>query len=135
MKYSHIILIFSAVCLIGICCSCNSAKETETIEKVEINHLVPETEYSIEMRIKGAQNLCASVQDSYSTMLELASADDASEKGIKAAKAVEEKHGERIKELSEIDFSALSENELEDYMSEMSSLITAIREARDALTF
>ena len=135
MKYSHIILILSIISVIGVCCACQTTKELEFSDEAEIRHLVPDTEFTIEKLIEGTQKLCDSVQDSYSTMLELAGADDASEKGIKATKAVEEKHGERIKELSEIDFSVLSENELEDYMSEMSSLITAIREARDALTF
>lgn len=134
MKYSRIIIFLTLVLVTGILCSCKEKKSMEITDEVKINPIGPTTEISLESLISGTQNLCDAVLDSYSTMLELASADDAKEKGIKAAKKVEEKYGERIKELSEMDFSTLSENELREYMHELSNLITAIREARDALT-
>ena len=134
MKYSRIILILSLISVVGLFCACKSGETLEYSGEAEINHLVPETEFTIEKLIESTQHLCASVQDSYSKMLELASAQDASDKGIEAAKAVEEKYGERIKELSEIDFTKLNKDELENYSYELSNLITAIREARDALT-
>lgn len=134
MKFSRIILFSTLIMITGLFCSCKKTESIEFSDELQIKPIGPVTEITVERLIDGTQSLCNAVQDSYSKMLELASAEDASEKGKKAAVEVQEKYGERIKELSEMDFSGLSESELEDYMHELSDLITVIREARDALT-
>ncbi len=79
--------------------------------------------------------MCSFLKTSYAKMQELAAAQDASPDGVKAAKAVEEQHDDRLQELFALDFSTMDETQIDSYLVEMTDLITAVREARDALTF
>lgn len=95
----------------------------------------PVTEFTLENQIKSVQNTYQNVCDSYAKMEELAKAKTASGKGQKAAAKVRKNYAERIEELSEIDFSQMTSDELLSLSVELTDMITAIREARDALTF
>lgn len=99
-----------------------------------INELVPNTEVTLESKIENAADMRDFLKSSYEKMQELAATEDASPDGIITAKAVEEQYADRLEELFALDFSAMDETQIDSYLVEMTDLITAIREARDALT-
>jgi len=94
----------------------------------------PVMEPTSENRIKGVTDLYQNVYDSYAKMQELANDPSASKKGRKAASNVEEKYAKRIDELSELNFSQLSSDELSALLIELSDITAQIRNARDTLT-
>lgn len=100
-----------------------------------INELVPTTETTLETKRESATDMCSFLKSSYERMQELAAAQDASPDGIEAAAAVEEQHADRLAELFNLDFSTMDKAQIDAYLIEMTDLITAVREARDALTF
>lgn len=106
----------------------------EDLEPIPLTPIGPVTEPTLESLRADADRSYANVCDSYAKMQDLAAAPDASEKGKQAAAAVEEKHAGRIQELADADFSQMSLEELRDLTADLANLITAIREARDALT-
>ena len=55
-------------------------------------------------------------------------------KAEKAASNVEEKYAKRIDELSDLNFSQLSSDELSALLIELSDITAQIRNARDTLT-
>lgn len=145
MKCRTIITSFLLPLLLCACNSTNSIDLTssETLEDtiVEISEVYdseivigPVTEFTLENQIKGVQNTYQNVCDSYAKMQELVNEKGASKKGRKAASKVENKYDKRIQELSEMDFSKLTTDELLSLSIELTDMITAIREARDALT-
>lgn len=115
-------------------CSFFKNSHTLTPSDAGINELVPQTEVTLDSKRESAADMCSFLQSSYKKMQELAAAEDAAPDGIKAAKKVEEKYSERLNKLFTLDFSTMSENEIDALLIEMTDLITAIREARDALS-
>ncbi len=93
----------------------------------------PVEEFTIENGIKSVTQNLASVTDSYGQMISLAESENASSAGKDAANNVTEKYAARIEEIKSIDFSTLSLEDLSSLSSELSHIITAIREARDLL--
>lgn len=137
MKNWHIlsistILIGSFLLLTG--CSFFKSAHTLDTSDTHINELIPNTEATLETKRESAANMRNFLKASYEKMQELAAADDAAPDGINAAKAVEEDYADRLNELFALDFSTMDEDEIDSCMVEMTNLITAIREARDALT-
>lgn len=137
MRNWHILSI--STLLIGsflLLTGCGFFKSAHTLNTSDshINELVPNTETTLETKRESATNMCNFLKDSYEKMQELAAADDAAPDGINAAKAVEEDYADRLNELFALDFSTMDEDEIDSCMVEMTNLITAIREARDALT-
>lgn len=137
MKHLHMLhisalLIGTALLFTG--CSFFKSSHTVRSSDSDINQLVPNTEVTLDVKIKSVDDMRSFLQGSYTKMQELAAADGASPDGIKAAKAVEEQYADRLNELFALDFSTMGESEIDDYLIEMTDLITAIREARDALT-
>lgn len=130
--YLSAALLGTSLLLMG--CSFFKSAHTLTPSDAEINQLVPNTEVTLESKIENAVSMCSFLQNSYAKMQELSAADNATPDGVKAAKKVEEQYSDRISELSTLDFSSMSEDELDSYIIEMTNLITVIREARDALT-
>lgn len=141
MKYKYMIV---PVLMSLLLCACgfkgsnaNTAKEGEMMEvetSAPAKIIGPVTEPTLENKIKGATDTYNNVCDSYAKMQELANSDTATRKGKKAAAKVEKKYAKRIEELSTVDFSQLSSEELSSLSIELVDMITAIREARDALT-
>lgn len=138
MKYIHVFLFL----LIGIgCCACgiNSSKNqssnnSQSITGAQSVQYPPATEYSLEELTTQTSDFRNHIVSSYQKMQELAADDKSYAVGKEAAKKVEEKYGERIAELADIDFTGMSEEELTQYINEFADLTTAIREAKDALT-
>ena len=140
MNYKYMIV---PVLMSLLLCACsfkdsgtNTAKESEMME-VETSEparvIGPVIEPTWETQLKGATDTYNNVCDSYAKMQELANSDTATKKGKKAAAKVEKKYAKRIEELSTVDFSQLSSEELSSLSIELVDMITAIREARDAL--
>lgn len=146
MKFHFIIASLLLPCLL---CACSltasidsTTSETPEDNLVEISETCnppivvgPVTEFTLENQIKGVQNTYQNVCDSYAKLQELANTENASKKGRKTAIKVEKNYAERIEELEEIDFSQLTTDELLSLSIELTDMITAIREAKDALTF
>ena len=72
------------------------------------------------------------VTDSYGKMNALVN-ENTSEEAKKAVENVEKLYAERIEELKQADFSTWSAEDLSNLSTELSYIITAIREARDLL--
>ena len=141
MKYKYMIvpvLMSLLLCACGVKDSgANTAKEGEIMEvetSISARVIGPVIEPTWETQYKGATDTYNNVCDSYAKMQELANSDTATKKGKKAAAKVEKKYAKRIEELSTVDFSQLSSEELSSLSIELVDMITAIREARDALT-
>ncbi len=137
MKIFHLLPV--PVLLIGaalLFTGCSFLRHSETLESPDspVNELVPQTEVTLESKIKSAKDMCAFLKSSYEKMQKLASLDNAPSDGIKAAKSVEEQYSGRLKELFALDFSAMDEETIDSCLVEMTNLITAVREAKDALT-
>lgn len=130
----HLSTAFLGIVLLLTGCSFFRSSHTLTPSDAGINELVPQTEATLESKRESAADMRSFLQSSYEKMQELADAEGASLDGVKAAKNVEEKYAERLDELFSLDFSTMSENEIDALLIEMTNLITPIREARDALT-
>lgn len=138
MKYLYVLL-FVSVGLLCCACGINSAKNGSTkpqgtVYSEELVQLPPQTEFTLGELASQTADFRDHVVDSYQQMLEAAVSDNAYETGKALAKAVEEQYGARISELADMDFTGMTEDELTKYMLELTSLTTAIREAKDALT-
>ena len=64
-------------------------------------------------------------------MISKAAQDGAPSKAVKKANAVEKKYSERLKEISKLSLTDLSDEELKEISLELSDIISAIREAND----
>lgn len=135
MRNQQIILMLIGATLFLTGCSFFKSTQIERSSNVGINELVPNTEITLESKRENIADMCSFLKTSYAKMQELAAAQDASPDGVKAAKAVEEQHDDRLQELFALDFSTMDETKIDSYLVEMTDLITAVREARDALTF
>lgn len=135
MKNQQIILMLIGATLFLTGCSFFKSTQIERSSNVGINELVPNTEITLESKRENIADMCSFLKTSYAKMQELAAAQDASPDGVKAAKVVEEQYGDRLNELFALDFSTMDETQIDSYLVEMTDLITAVREARDALTF
>ena len=99
--------LFALSCI--ICAGCGFEKKTvPNISSAEIDRHVPDVEVTLEDKIK-------QVTDAYTT--------------------IQNTYGDRIKELEEVDFSTLSEDEIDNLMSELREMVTAIRSTNDMLSF
>ena len=119
-------------------CSCSPQGEPsmkkEIKQEVTAITVGPVKELDHEEHISSVNNLLDAVVDSYGKMN--ASVNESTDKdAINAAKNVEKLYGARIEELKQADFSTWSEEDLFILSSELSNMITAIREARDLLNF
>ncbi len=118
-------------------CGCNTSEEGSQMKSIHFQEKIlpigPVEEFTIENGIKSVTQNLASVTDSYGQMISLAESENASSAGKDAANNVTEKYAARIEEIKSIDFSTLSLEDLSSLSSELSHIITAIREARDLL--
>lgn len=127
----------------SICIACSNSDPTDLSSAEEENtlstmssdfiQLVPDGELTHEDLINGISDLCKSAQDSYSLMLEASQDKQAPRKGIRFAKKVQKQYEDRLNELSSLDYSSMTDDEIIRYTSEISEIISAIREARDLL--
>lgn len=116
-------------------CGCNSKGEAPMNDiQYEINAapIGPVKDFDINDHISTANSLLDAVTDSYGKMNALVS-ENTSEEAKKAVENVEKLYAERIEELKQADFSTWSAEDLSDLSTELSYIITAIREARDLL--
>lgn len=146
MKCSFMIASLLLPCLLCACGSTNPAgltaaeaakdcpSETSEADITPVT-IGPVTEFTLENQIENVENTYQNVCGSFAEMQELAASETASRKGRKSAAKVEKNYAARIEELSEIDFSRLTTDELLSLSVELTDMITAIRKARDALTF
>lgn len=95
--------------------------------------LIPEEKQSLEERARKLSELCENVREGLERMKDASRSDSASKKGVKAAQKAEKKYKVRLDELCSMDFSSLTEDEISDRYREVSTMITAIREANDLL--
>lgn len=122
-----------ACMLLTGCSGTQASNEPVPVEETEIKlrPMGPVTDPTHADLVQNARDLCAAVQDSRDRMLEEAQAKGDAEVQI-AQKACEE-HDARLQELAGLDYDALSDEEIYPYIEEISDLITAFREARDAI--
>lgn len=116
-------------CLMLTGCAANAGYTGK--DEAELNRLIPDEAPTHEDMVRGALDLCAAAQDSYARMTEAASRDGADEKGVQEAEKVRETYGKRLTELAKLDYDAMRNEEIIQYMEEVSNIITAIREVRD----
>lgn len=117
-------------------CSCRPQGDSNMkyIEHTENAAIIgPDKEFTLEDCIHSANNLLAAVNDSYEKM-NTAAGESSDESAKEAASKVISQYGARIEELNKEDFSTWSEEDLSALTTELSYIITAIREVRDLLT-
>lgn len=110
-------------------------KENENMFEADVtlDALIPKEAPPLEKRAADLAKLCEDVREGLNSLSEAAQSDTAPRKGVKAAQAVEKKYKNRLDELCSMDFSTLKEDEISDLSIEVSTIITAIREAKDLL--
>ena len=102
--------------------------EIEDHGSLEFIPVVPEGERTHEERVNGTRDLVASARDSYDRMRE-----SAQEEHIEAVEEIRLRYEERLSELAQLDYDAMTDREIMFHMEEVSGIITAIREVRDAI--
>lgn len=113
---------------------CMSEKESENMqETIDPILFVPEDRLSLEEYASSLSELCQNAKGSYEQLMLAAGDKAAPAKGVKAAKKVETKYKARLDELCSMDFSSCTEEEISGYYREVSTIITAVREAKEAL--
>ena len=130
MKRKPFYLLLCTIFCYSLLCGCSHEEEPEFSLSGELNQIPTPTTYSDE-------ELAIQVSDfrDHVVTIQTLSADNTSyEKGRELVEAIEKQYGERIEELAATDFTELSRTELDSYMTELTSLTTKIREAKDALT-
>lgn len=138
MKYLYSLLIL----FVSIsCCACGvdsdrkaASKSKELSYREEIAPIPPSTEYTLEETASQTADFRNYVVNAYQEVKLLASDDTSYEKGKELARELETLYDKRIAELTELDFTKMTKEELDEYMLELTSLTTIIREAKDALT-
>ena len=100
---------------------------------MDLKVLIPKEKQSLEERAGKLSELCQNVMEGLERLADASRNDSAPKKGIKAVQKVEKKYKARLDELCSMDFSSLTEDEISDYYIEVSTIITAVREANDLL--
>lgn len=141
LPYQHLAVLCSLLFFLSSCGQNASSPPLEDddvmVENLEYRPakvIGPTTEFTLENQIAGVTQSYDNVCDSYAKMQELSGAEDAPLKGKKAAAKVEKKYANRIAELADSDFTQMTSEELLSLSVELTDMISAIREARDALT-
>lgn len=101
----------------------------------EIDRHVPDIEITLDDKIKQVSDAYTTIQNNYKNAKETAKNASVSEEGKQAMQTFEDTYGHRIKDLEDVDFSTLSEEEIDNLMSELREIVTAIRSTNDALSF
>ena len=138
MKYLYVLLFL----LIGtVCCACGvntfsnaPLEEGDSDWYVESVQRPAPKEYTLEELTNQTADFRDYIVNFYQQVQELAEDEDSYDAGKELVKEIEAEYGERITELSDIDFTGMTEDELKEYINEFTSLTTVIREAKDALT-
>ena len=108
----------------------NSTKKHDSLTPV---CLVPDVKQSHAEYAHSLHKLCLDAMEKYRGIIANVSDGGASKKGLKAAERIRQKYGARLDELCAADFMVYSDDELGDCYSEISSVITALREAGDII--
>ena len=101
------------------------------MEEAELRPLVPDEAPTHAEVVQDMLDLIAAARDSCARMLEEAEAkgDDA----MKLAEAARAENEPRLTELAGLDYDAMTDDEIYRYMSEVSDILTAFRQARDSI--
>lgn len=102
----------------------------ETIDSILF---APGDKLSLEEYASSLSELCQNAKDGYEQLMLAAKDKSAPAKGVKAAKKVEGKYKARLDELCSMNFSTCTEEEISGYYREVSTIITAVREANDLI--
>ena len=140
MKKSTVIAALLLALSCAFCAGCNagdttqSGKESKNMqETIDSILFAPGNKLSLEEYASSLSELCQNAKGGYEQLMLAAKNKSAPAKGIKAAKKVEEKYKARLDELCSMDFSACTEEEISGYYREVSTIITAVREANDLM--
>ena len=132
MKFWAILLLAPIFTL----CACGSSMDTppsytEVSESIPLEPITPSETVTHEDWVKNITNALSTIQSLYDEMISKAAQDGAPSKAVKKANAVEKKYSERLKEISKLSLTDLSDEELKEISLELSNIISAIREAND----
>ena len=132
-KIARITSLFALSCI--ICAGCGFEKKTlPNISGAEIDRHVPDINVTLEDKIKQVSDAYSTIQNNYQKVKEAAESTSITDEGKQAAQNFEDTYGDRIKELEEMDFSTLSEEEIDNLMSELREMVTAIRSTNDVVS-
>ncbi len=95
--------------------------------------LIPDHPLPPKKRAEDLSQLCENIRAGLDSLVKAARCGTASPKSIKAAQKVEKKYRGRLDELCSMDFSTLTEDEISGLSVEVSTIITAVRKAKDLL--
>ena len=119
------------ICLLFTGCVGERGGDFEIETSLDEVRLVPEGEASHEEIAESVRGLVKDSQDFLARMQEAAGAKG--KKAVKLAEKVRKKVERRIAALTELDYDAMTDEELSTYIDEASDIITVIREAYDAI--
>jgi len=117
-------------------CACGTSTDstapyTEISESIAMEPVTPSKEITHEERVKNVTNALSTIQSLYEKMQTSAAQNNAPKKAIKNAAKVEKQYGERIKELTALSLTDLSDDELKELSFELSEIVSAIRSVND----
>ncbi len=137
MKRSAVLILLMLALLCSGCGSgdhARSEKESENMqETIDSVLFVPKEKLSLEEYASSLSELCQNAKNGYEQLMLAAEDKNAPKKGVKAARKIEKEYKARLDELCSTDFSICTEEEISDCYREVSTMITAIREAKDLL--
>lgn len=133
-KMFHITLLFAFSCL--ACIGCGTGRESFISQSggSEFDRHVPETTITMEDKVKQAVDAYATIQNSYRQIQETIEDTSADQKHRQAAGQFDDTYSDRIEELGKMDFSSLSEAEIDNLLAELRDMVTAARETNDLLS-
>ncbi len=134
MKRKPFYLLLCTIFCYSLLCGCSHEEEPEFSLSGELNQIPTPTTYSDEELAIQVSDFRDHVVTFYQEIQTLSADNTSYEKDRELVEAIEKQYGERIEELAATDFTELSRTELDSYMTELTSLTTKIREAKDALT-
>ncbi|MDE7479515.1 MAG: hypothetical protein K2M91_16525 [Lachnospiraceae bacterium] len=133
-KMIHIILLFVISSL--TCIGCGTEKESFISQsgRTEFDRHVPDKTFTLEDKVKQVSDAYTAIQNNYQQIQEMIEDPSADLKHKQAALNFEDTYSDRIEELGEMNFSNLSEEEIDTLMSELREMVTAAREVNNALS-
>lgn len=131
-KIFRMVLLFAFSGLACIGCGTKTEIFSSQSGGVEFDRHVPETTVTLEDKVKQVSDAYAAIQANYGQIQKAIEDTSAIRESRQAAQRFADAYSDRIEELGKMDFSSLGEDEIDDLMSELRSMVTAAREVNNA---
>lgn len=127
----HILIPALLLCL--ACVGCSSSTREGIIQGERANQFPAPVEFSHEELVQNAQQMVRNIHDSYDKMIKEAAAETATKAGKLSVEKLSGSIEKQIEKLDNINWDAMSDEEIRKYADTLSDMITQIREIRDKI--